>query len=151
MTVFVNAVPDSLGFSESYSPREIVTQRKFDFERDYKVKFGAYIQASDDVIVTHTMKLRTHGCITLGTSRNWQGSTMCFELDNGNVVTRRVIEVLPMPDHIIERVNKWGKMTRGKEYSVCVEMFNCKNQLFDWDNEELGETLPEVEEPICIR
>ena len=37
VTLFVNAVPDILGVSERYSPREIVTQRKFDSEWDYKV------------------------------------------------------------------------------------------------------------------
>ena len=98
--LFVNAVPDSLCVSERYSPREIVTQSKFDFERDCKVQFGAYIQASDDAIVTNTTKLRTHGCVALGTSGNWQGSTMCFDLDTEKVVTRRVVEVLPMSDRV---------------------------------------------------
>ena len=37
VTMFVNAVPDALGVSEQYSPRKIVTQRKFDFKRDCKV------------------------------------------------------------------------------------------------------------------
>ena len=37
VTILVNSVPDSLGVSESYSPREIVTQRQFDFERNCKV------------------------------------------------------------------------------------------------------------------
>ena len=37
MTLFVNATPDTLGVSERYAPREIVTQRKFDFKRDCKV------------------------------------------------------------------------------------------------------------------
>ena len=43
VTVLVNAVPDPLGVSERYLPREIVTQRKFDFKRDCKVQFGPYI------------------------------------------------------------------------------------------------------------
>ena len=34
VTLFVNAEPDTLGVSEPYSPRKIVTQRKFDFKRD---------------------------------------------------------------------------------------------------------------------
>ena len=46
VTLFVNVVPDALGVSERYSPREIVTQRKFDFERDCKVQLGTYLQAS---------------------------------------------------------------------------------------------------------
>ena len=78
-----------------------MAQRKFDFERDCKVRFGAYVQASDDAIVTTAMKLRTHGCVALGMTGNWQGSTMCFDLDTGKVVTRRVIEEMPYPDRVI--------------------------------------------------
>ena len=35
-----------------------------------------------------------------------------------------------------------------RKYLDCVEFRNRKNQPFDWENEELGETLTEVEEPI---
>ena len=75
VTLFVNVVPDALGVSDCYSSRKIVTQGKFDFKRDYKVLFGTYVQAVNDSIVTNTMKLRTHGCVALGTSGNWQGLT----------------------------------------------------------------------------
>ena len=67
VTTCVNTAPEILGVSDKYSLRKIVTQRKFDFERNCKVQFGAYVQASDDALVTNTMKLRTHGCIALGT------------------------------------------------------------------------------------
>ena len=76
VTLFINVAPDALGVSERYSPRKIVTQNKFDFERDCKVLFRTYVQASNDAIVTNTMKLRPHGCVALGTSGKWQGSTM---------------------------------------------------------------------------
>ena len=127
MTLHVNATPDTLGVSERYSPREIVTQRKFDFERDCKVQFGVYVQASDDAIITNTMKLRTHGCVALGTIGKWQGSTMCFDLDTRKVVTRRVIEEIPYPDCITKRVNEWSKTHRGENYSDGVEFRNRKN------------------------
>ena len=88
VTLFINVVPDPLGVSEQYSPRNIVTQRKFDFEQDCKVQFGSYVQASNGAIITNTMKLRTHGCVALGTSGNWQGSTKFFYIETGKVVTR---------------------------------------------------------------
>ena len=72
VTLFINVVPDALGVSERYSSRKIVTQRKFDFERDCKLLFGPYVQASNDAIITNTMNLRTHGCVALGTSTNGQ-------------------------------------------------------------------------------
>ena len=70
VTMFVNAVLDALGVSEQYSSRELVTQRKFDFQPDCKVQFGTYVQASNDAIVTNTMQLHTHRCVALGTSGN---------------------------------------------------------------------------------
>ena len=73
---------------------------------------------------------------------------MCFDLDTGKVVTRRVIEALPIPDRLTKRVNEWVKTTRGEKYSDCVEFCSRENQLFGWENKELGETLTEVEEPI---
>ena len=146
--MFVNAVPDALGVSERYSPRGIVTQQKFDFERDCKVQFGSYVQASNDAIITNTMKLRTHGCVALGTSGNWQGSTNCFDLETKKVVTRRVFKVIPYPDRVIKRVNELGKTPRGANYSDGLAFLNRKKQPFNWENEELNEKLPEVEEPI---
>ena len=115
VTMFVNAVTDALGVSERYSPREIVTQQNFDFERDYKVLFGSYVEASNDAIITNTMKLRTHGCVALGTSGNWQGSTKCFDLETRKVVTRRVVKEVPYPDRVIKRLNDLGKTPRGEK------------------------------------
>ena len=45
-------------------------------------------------------------------------------------------------------MNAWGKTPRGEKYSDGIEFRNRKNQPFDWENEKLAETLPEVEEPI---
>ena len=145
VTLSIDAVRDALGVSERYSPRKIATQPKFDFERDCKVQFGTYVQASNDAIVTNTTKLRTHGCVALGTSGNWQGSTICFDLDTGKVVTRRVVEELPYPDHVIKRVKERGKTTRGEKHSDGIEFRNRKNQPLNWENEELAATLLEVE------
>ena len=109
VTTRVNAVPVNLGVSDRLSLRKIVTQRKFDFERDCKVQFGVYVQASDDALVTNTMQLCTHGCIALGTLGNWQSLPLCFILKTAKVVTRRIVNELPMPDRVVKRVNTLGK------------------------------------------
>ena len=67
----MNAVPAAEGTSQIFSPREIVTQRKFDFKKDCKALFGSYLEASTNEIVTNDMKSRTHNCIALGPSVNW--------------------------------------------------------------------------------
>ena len=62
---------------------------------------------------------------------------------------RRVVKQIPYPDCVIKRVNEWGKTPRGEKYSDGLEFLNPKKQPFDWENEELNDILPEVEEPIC--
>ena len=82
--MMINAVPADGGISETYSPREIVTERKLNMKKDCRALFGAYVKASKDAVTTNTMDERTHSCITLGPSRNLQGSVKCFDLLTGN-------------------------------------------------------------------
>ena len=63
-------------------------------------------------------------------------------------MTRRIVKELPYSDRVIKRVNEWGKTPRGETYSDGIEFLNRKRQPFDWENEELNKTFPEVEEPI---
>ena len=63
VVMMLNAVPDTSGISEKYSPREIVTSRKLDMKKDCRVRFGAYVEASKDADITTTMAKRTHDCL----------------------------------------------------------------------------------------
>ena len=81
----VNAVPAAKGISYIFAPHEIVTGRHLNFKH-LQAAFGEYIEASVDAEVTNEMKGRTHACISLGPSGNWQGSQVCFDLETGKVV-----------------------------------------------------------------
>ena len=70
ITTFVNTVPSRIGVSAVHSPQEIVTQHKLDIAKDYKVQFGAYVEVSDNAVITHDMKSRTTKCIALSSSEN---------------------------------------------------------------------------------
>ena len=63
-------------------------------------------------------------------------------------MTRRVVIVVPYPDRVIKRVNDLGNTPRGEKYLDGLEFLNYHKQPFDWENDELNEKLPEVEEPI---
>ena len=67
--MMINAVPAMNGISTRFAPREIVTRRRLDLKH-LKAGFGDYIEASTDEIITNDMKMRTHGCISLGPSGN---------------------------------------------------------------------------------
>ena len=48
----------------------------------------------------------------------------------------------------MKRVNQLGKTTRGEKYLNGIEFRNRNREPFNWENEELAETLPEPEEPV---
>ena len=64
-----------------------------------------YVEASTNAIITNDMASRTHSCISLGPSGNWQGSTKCFDLSTRDVLTHRTVKEVPMPDRVKKVVN----------------------------------------------
>ena len=63
-------------------------------------------------MVTNSQIPRRQDCISLGTSGNRQVSLKCFDFKTGSVVTRRIFDVLPMPDIIIKQVNALGMKSK---------------------------------------
>jgi hypothetical protein len=143
VVLWINSFPTDNGVSETYAPREIVTGMKLDFTKHCKVEFGAYVEASFDDEITNTLKERTHSCISLGTSGNFQGSIKCLNLETGRVVKRRTVRVLPMPERVVKHVIKMGKKSRQSRSADTLEFLNRHKEKYDWDNEEL-----EIEEGL---
>ena len=141
----INAVPADGGISEIFSPREIVTGRKIDMEKDCRALFGSYVEASKDAVITNTMDERTHSCIALGPAGNLQGSLKCFDLLTGKLVIRRTFKCLPLPERIIKLVNLWGKTSRSKQFGNTLEFRDRNKVKYDWDNEEIMENKALVE------
>ena len=53
-----------------------------------------------------------------------------------------------MPNRVVKHMNEWGKSKRGVKYLDRVQFLNRKKQLVEWENKELRDTLPEIEDPI---
>ena len=82
----LNVPVASGGISREFSPREIVTGKRFDTETQCRALFGEYIEASEDADITNDMSHRTQPCIALGPSGNIQGSIVCFQVKNAKIV-----------------------------------------------------------------
>jgi hypothetical protein len=135
VVMWINALPHKNGVSSILSPREIVLRLKMDFKKHCRVKFGAYVEASPDDIITNTLRDRTEECIALGPTGNMQGSVACFNLDTGRVVTRRTITPLPMPDRIIRKVMKMGQRARQRrKQNMTLEFLDRRQRMFAWDD-----------------
>ena len=73
---------------------------------------------------------------------------MWFNLNSGVVVTQRTVTPLPMPDQIRKLVNRWGNKTQALKYTGGINFLDRKNNELEWENEDLGETIDDVNEPI---
>lgn len=102
----INSFPRTSSIGLGVPPKELLTGRKLDFQKDCLLKFGAYVQVHEDDMITNTMKERTLGAIALGPAGNVQGSYNFLSLKTWKVVKRRAWTTLPMPTHVIELVNK---------------------------------------------
>eukprot|EP00957_Ditylum_brightwellii_P154745 11777997-Ditylum_brightwellii.AAC.1 len=89
--MMLNSVPAEKGISDCSAPHVIVTGWHLNLKH-IKARFDDYIEASTDDTITNDIKFCTQGCVSLGPSRNWQGSQVCFDLETGRVVLRRVIK-----------------------------------------------------------
>eukprot|EP00956_Cyclotella_meneghiniana_P026461 scaffold57247_cov37-Cyclotella_meneghiniana.AAC.7 len=144
VVMWMNAFLSDSGVSTEYSPKEIVTGLKFDFKLHCQARFGSYVEASEDAIVTNTIKDRTQPCIVLGPTGNVQGGVYCYNLETKRVVERRTITPLPMPDRVIRRVIKLGERAKQLRTSQRIEFLNRHKEKFAWDTDE-SETQDLVE------
>ena len=134
--MMINAAPAAKGISNRFAPREIVIGWRLNLKH-IKTGFGNYREATTDDEVTNDMKGQTHGCVSLGPSGNWQGSQICFDLETGNVVLRRVIRILPMPESVIRVVNEWGISQKNIDFKNKCEFWDCLKQTCDWKNDDI--------------
>ena len=142
--MMVNEVPAEKGISGRFAPHEIVTGRRLNFKH-LQAAFGEYIEAIVYAEVTNDIKGRTHTCISLGPSGNWQGSQVCFYLETGKVVFRRTITRLPIPTSIIQVINNWGKSQENADFKNKLELWDRLKKKYDWDNDDLNITKGKVD------
>jgi hypothetical protein len=62
--MWINGFPSESGASSTFSPREIVTGLKLDYDKHCKYLWGSYVEASEDADITNTMRARTSPCMS---------------------------------------------------------------------------------------
>jgi hypothetical protein len=87
------------------------------------------------------MAPRTHAAIALGPTGNLQGSVKFYCITTGRILKRRSFTPMPMPDHVIQRVNAIG--TREKQGRT-FRFLNRRGEPFEW-TDEVQEDDPEFQ------
>ena len=90
--------------------------------------------------ITNTPKSCTYASIYLGITGNIQGTKKVLNLMTRTVKKPRNVTAFPMPDCIIDLVNKWGQKYQKEEKKYKLEFLNCVQLQYDWDNNKFDST-----------
>lgn len=109
----INMMPSSAKLGARVSPFEAYRGRKLDYNRDVRISFGEYVQATRvNIVNRNDLTPRTDGAIALLPTCNRQGTVKFFALTTGEVISRDRWKVLPMPNEVIEYLNNLAKAER---------------------------------------
>jgi hypothetical protein len=107
---WLNSFPNKNGISNALSPHTIITGQNVDYNRHCKYQFGQYVQTHEQH--DNTMIPRTIGALALRPTGNAQGNFYFFSLSTGRVLNQGHATPLPMPDDIIDRINRLARQQK---------------------------------------
>jgi hypothetical protein len=97
--------PTKGGVSDTLSPKTIMSGETLDYKTHLSLHLEQYFQVHKEDDPRNKHIDRTKGAISLGPSRNLQGSFKFMALNTGKKIVHRSWDVIPMPDLVIDRVN----------------------------------------------
>jgi hypothetical protein len=105
----LNHIPPKGGISDNVSPKTIMTGETLDYKKHLSLQLGQYCQVHEEDTPRNSQLPRTQGAICLGPSGNIQGGFKFISLTTGKRIAWRTWDIIPMPQTIIDQVNKRGK------------------------------------------
>ena len=97
------------------SPRMIVIGVPFDYNKHCKWAFGTYSQTSEEPKPSNMQVRQSLGATCLGPKGNLQGSYKFLNLQTGKMILRHDFTPLPMPQEVIDHVNRLGALDKQPE------------------------------------
>ena len=115
LVLWLNAFPPKGRVSEMISPRMIVIGVPFDYNKHCKWAFGTYGQTSEEPKPSNMQVGRSLDAICLGLKGNLQGSYKFLNLWTGKMILHCEFTPLPMPQEVIDCVNRLGALDKQPE------------------------------------
>jgi hypothetical protein len=94
--------PTKGGFSDTLSPKTIMSGETLDYKKHMSLQLGQYCQVYEEDNPCNSQISRTKGAISLGPSGNLQGGFKFIALKSDNKIVHRSWNVIPMPDLVID-------------------------------------------------
>ena len=82
------------------------------------------------------MNGRTFAALYLGPTSNLQGRVKAWDINTGRVKKVKVFDVVPMPDSVVDTVNKWGKIYQKEKKKKTGKFLDRLKRDFAWENGE---------------
>lgn len=134
---FLNWMPNS-GAVDGKSAFEKLLQRPIYANTELKYGFGDYVQLGDGE-TSNDMTERTRGALALMPTGNRDGSWYFLILKTWEVVRRSNLNVMPIPDEVIEYINQKARLNRAKR-GIIGEVMKMglwrSNNINDYNDEE---------------
>ena len=94
--------------------------------------FGDYVKVHKENVITNSMSPSTRPAICMGPTGSIQGwiKFMCIDTEKN---VRRSYTRLPMPDSIIQKVEK---LAERDSVENSINFKNRRKEIYDWENEE---------------
>ena len=105
---------------------------RLDYKKRCCVMPGTYCEVHDEPVPRNTMVSCTHEAIELGLTGNLQGSVKFYCIHMGRVLKRRLFTPMPMPDSVIQRVNKIGER---EKQGWTFRFLNRRGEPYEWTDE----------------
>jgi hypothetical protein len=145
----------SIHSSDNCSPRQRFTGRKLDAKLDIRFSFGDYCHATV-ANTDNSMNSRTDPCICLLSSMNLNGSVKMLDLNSFKIITRDQFVILPMPQSVIQRINRVAldegrkhtvRFAGGQDIIVDIEGANLPNFIVPADEDIIQQDIGAVQQP----
>ena len=98
-----NFFPNKYGISKYFSPRQLLHRLSLDYDKHCKYYLGQYVQAHDEPEPRNSQQARTIDALYL---RPVAGGHEVYNLATDSIITRVKVTPLPVPQHVIDTVNR---------------------------------------------
>ena len=105
----LNFFPPADGISQYYSPREIMSRQRLDYDKHCRIPQFSYVQAFEDTHPKNSQKARTLDCIYLRPAFSLQGGHVLYHLATKSIIRRPKVTVIPITPSVIEAVERLAK------------------------------------------
>ena len=142
--ISINREPSTKRY-DGYSPRELFTQMKLNYNRDIRFFFGGYYQVVLMADPTNSMQSRTTGCIALCAAETRSGSVQFYSLATNSVITRVQFEEVPITQDLIDHMNR---LAAGQRYMLSRDPIFSMGQRAEAHPEVVPEDVPIIPEEV---